>query len=314
MKKILLIAGIASSLLFGSTLQADKASTIKSKIDTKKRHTAKETEVLQNHIRKEADRIRTASTDIQAAVQGTVDAVGLMMNGKSDDANTSLAEAVKLFDAALKSDPDIGLVAVENNLRVHELVASEEEIKSQIQLIQDLLQTQKIQAARAAIQPLRDEIVITTIYLPVKLYAKATREALESLNKENTEEAVGAIRTALNTLVTVELTIPVPLILAEDLVVQASGLDKSKKAEAGKLLDQARSQLRIAELLGYTDRHNEAYTTINRQIDDIQQEIKGENSVEKLYQMIKESFAKLEEKVRAEKIRIDDVLSGKADK
>ena len=316
MKKSLLLSALFTLLFLGSALQAatETPAALKGNIDTGKHHSADEVKVLQQHIKKEADLIQAASPEIQKAIQGIIDGVGMMMNGKNEDANLSLTTAAKIFDEAIKANPDIGLVAIENKLQVHELVASEEEIKSQTRLIQELLEKNELQEAREMIQPLQNEIDITTTYLPVKLFADATAKALETLQKNDSNQAVNIIRTVLNTLVTVKLIMPIPLILSEDLLIQASTLDKSKKEDALNLLDEAKSQLSIALLLGYTDKHSDAYITLNAQIKDIQNEIKGKNDAEKLYEKAKESFKKLEEKVREEKIKINNAIAGKPEK
>ncbi len=315
MNKILLIATISCSLFLGGSLTAaEPSSTVKGKIDTGKHHSAQESAVLQKHIKREAGLIQAASPEIQKAVQGTIDAVSMMMNGRMDDANQSLAAVVEIYKLSIKADPDVGLVSIENKLAVNELVASEGEIKGQIRLIRDLLRNNNIQEAREMIQPLRDEIDITTIYLPVKIFAKASEKAYKALQEKDSQTAINTIRIALNTLVTVKLVMPIPLILSEDLLMQASALDKSKKEEVVTLLDQAQSQLNIAMLLGYTDKHSQAHATLNTQIDAIKEEIKGKNEVEKLYEEAKATFKKLEEKVNANKQKINEAISGKSEK
>ena len=107
------------------------------------------------------------------------------------------------------------------------------------------------------------------------------------------KEAFSTLVTALHEVVVQFVVIPLPLITAQSLVIEASKLDKKEKTEALKLLDAAQDELEKAVLLGYTKKHAPEYATLKKEIKNIQKEIKGKNIVEKLYEKIKKDFASL---------------------
>ena len=127
----------------------------------------------------------------------------------------------------------------------------------------------------------------------MKVYPVAVKKALDALNKNDTTGAYNAVADAMNSLVIFKTVVPTPLLVAQDLVIDASKLDKSKKEEATKLLEAAKDALKRAELLGYTKKFDPEYKNLTKSINAIEKEIKGKNVVEKLYDKIKEDFETL---------------------
>ena len=173
-------------------------------------------------------------------------------------------------------------------------------MKETIKTAQDLLDDYETQAARALLMPLKDDMIITTQYLPMGVYPLATKDALKQLNEGKEKEAFSTLVTALHGVVVQFVVIPLPLITAQSLVIEASQLDKKEKTKALKLLDAAQDELEKAVLLGYTKKHAPEYATLKKEIKNIQKEIKGKNIVEKLYEKIKKDFASLLSKHESE--------------
>jgi len=97
----------------------------------------------------------------------------------------------------------------------------------------------------------------------------------------------------MNSVVVNRIVIPLPLLTAQDLVVDASKLDKTHKKEALKLLNLAQDELQKAVLLGYTKKHSKMYKSLDKELSVIKNEINGQNHVEKMYEHIKHSFESL---------------------
>jgi translation initiation factor IF-2 len=127
----------------------------------------------------------------------------------------------------------------------------------------------------------------------MKLYPIATEDALKVLEKGDKEGALEILNVSLNTIVSETVLIPLSLLVAEDLVVTASVLDKENKEDALALLSLAQDELKKAVYLGYTKRHSIAYKALEEEIEAVKKEIKGKNIVEKLYDKVKESFKSL---------------------
>ncbi|HIP14063.1 MAG TPA: YfdX family protein [Sulfurimonas autotrophica] len=252
---------------------------------------------LKNVVNKEAvsakESLKKSPKEVVEGMKQTIVAIKALQNRDAKTAKEALQKASKLFDTAIKNDPKLALVPVANSIEVHDFTGDSKLVKETIKTAQDLLDDYETQAARALLMPLKDDMIITTQYLPMGIYPLATKDALKQLNDGKEKEAFSTLVTALHEVVVQFVVIPLPLITAQSLVIEASKLDKKEKTEALKLLDAAQDELEKAVLLGYTKKHAPEYTTLKKEIKNIQKEIKGKNIVEKLYEKIKKDFASL---------------------
>ena len=296
MKKRFLLSVVTCGLLLGATgLQA--------KTDKK--------ELVNNVMQQEAKNHKQAPKDIVAGMQNTFAALKAMQAGKKDEAKKALEAANKSFDAALKADPSLNLIPIDERFKAFAFMGTSDVIEARLKLAQQLLKAHDTQAATAVLLPLKDELDISVISIPMKIYPLATKLALEELNKGNDKAAFAAIAEAMNSLVVVSAIIPTPLLVAEDLITEASKLDKSKKEEAKKLLSAAKEELKRAELLGYATRHEDAYKLLNDDIEKVQKEIKGKNAVEKMYDTLKNDFKKIIANMKSSKETPEQVAEQK---
>ena len=278
MKKRLLLSALTCGLLLGATgLQA--------KTDKK--------ELVNNVMQEQAKEHKQAPKEIVAGMQNTFTALKAIQAGKKDEAKKALEAATKSFDTALKANPSLDLVPIDERFQAFAFMGSSDVIEARLKLGQKLLKAHDTQTAIAVVAPLKDELDISVISIPMKIYPLATKKALEELNKGNDKAAFEAIAQAMNSLVVVQAVVPTPLLVAQDLITDASKLDKSKKEEAKKLLSAAKEELKRAELLGYVSRHEPDYKLLNDDIEKIEKEIKGKNVVEKLYDTLKNDFKKI---------------------
>lgn len=218
----------------------------------------------------------------------------LVQDGKEKEAIALLQEATGKFDIALTANPSLDLVPIDGDVSVSALITTPELIKKETKLAVDLLEDHKIQAARALLEPLKDEMVISTAYLPMGTYPDAIKLATKYLIDGKKEDAVTTLATALSTIVVKKSIIPLTIIRIESFLKEAADLDKEKsKDQALALLEASEQQLEIATLLGYTDKNSALYEDIKDQIKELKKEIKGGNVVERLYKKAKESIKNL---------------------
>ena len=304
MKKTLAISTIAAFLLLGTTaIQADTAQA-PAKDEAAGTHLIQKPQKKKNSVGKEINEqnrlIKKGPKEVLEGLKLTLTAIGAIQKDEIEKAKESLKEAHKLFEAALKADPEMKLIPIAGEIQVKQLESTPDQIKEAIKLAKKALDKNRVQEARAILAPLEDDIVTATQYIPMNLYPKAADAALKALEKGDKAAAATILMEGLTTFVTVRVIMPIPLIEAEELITKASELDKSNKEEAQKLLDAAKVELEKATLLGYTDKHSEEYKELTKQIDAIKKEIKGKNIVEKLYDKLKASFKKLVGETRKE--------------
>ncbi len=304
MKKKFLVSTVVASILFGTvTLCAESTKEVSKHTKSfQSAHHMRSYKQPKAYVEKEVQtqtkQFKNAPKEVLDGLQSTLEALRALQNGDNKNAKDKLEKATKLFDKALKDNPKLGLVPVANSINISEIQAKPKDIKETINLAKDLLSDYLVQDARDILIPLKDDVEITTNLIPMEIYPLVTKKAFDALEKGEKDIALATLVSGLSTVVTQKVRIPISLLEAEALLVEASNLDKSKKKEAHKLLQDANEQLEKAVLLGYTGRHSKEYKTITKEIEVIQKEIKGKNKVEKLYERTKEYFGSLLHKTR----------------
>ncbi len=250
---------------------------------------------------------KEAPKEVFEGLNKTMDAINALAHKDIPAAKKALLEATKAFDAALKANPDLKLVPIANTIEINAFEGDLKLIKKAVRAAQKLLIDNDVQTAKAILLPLEDDIIVTTEYIPMDIYPIATKDAAKALDAGDPKKALALLMTGLSTLVVDTVVIPIPLLVAQDLVTVASQMDKKKKKEILAMLSAAQVELQKAVLLGYTKKHSKEYREIQKQIKALKHEIKGKNEVAKLYDRLKESFAKLLKHTR------EDVTHNKAE-
>jgi len=292
-KRVIVSTVLASLLLSTSALYANVSASISSKTEMKQEK-AKRLKIVLNKVATQHRKgLQKAPKEMLNALQQSVVALGALQHNKVDEAKKALQKATKLFDVALKNNPKLDFIPVADDIRVNDFSGDSKLVQHIIDSAQKLLKDHDTQAAREILMPLQDEMDMTTTLLPLATYPAATHQALKELNKGQKKLAFTTLATALNSTIMETTMIPLPLITAQDLVLSASKLDKTKKKEANKLLDEAQDELQKAVFLGYTKKHTSEYKNLQNEIKNIQNEIHGKNRVEKLYSHVVKSFDSL---------------------
>jgi len=268
---------------------------------------------METQIQKHTQEQTKAPKEIAQAIQNTFMAVQAIEKNKLKEAEKLLSEADKKFTEALKKDPALDLLPLEETLMAYRYTGSSKEIEAALDLSVQLIKAHDTQVARALMMTLKDELDINIVSIPMKLYPAATKKALEAVKKGDKNAALAALAEGFGMLVNTQIIIPTPLLAAQALVVDASKLDKNKKEEAQKLLAAAKEELSRAELLGYTKKHDAAYKLIHDDIEKIEKEIKGKNIVEKLYEKLLTDIKKLIGDTRHETHQMQKTASGLKD-
>ncbi|MFK5882609.1 MAG: YfdX family protein [Sulfurospirillum sp.] len=292
MKKELIVSVALASFVLGTP--ALQAANVPSRVSS-----------IKKEVNFQNKNFKTASKDIQKGLNNTLNAITALQKKKTTVAKKDLQVATKYFDKALKVDPKLGLVPIEESVVAYQYNGSVKNIKDALKMAKSMLNKNNLQFARDILVPLKDEIDITTHYIPMDVYPNATKIAAKLLAKGKTKQALLELKLGLSTIVGDQVTMPVPLLVSQDLVTMASKIDKSKKKEASSLLIRAKAELDKAVLLGYASKHSVEYNSLKNKISAIQKEIKGGNIVERLYKDIKKDFKSLVHKVRGERKSFD---------
>ena len=277
MKRKLFTSVIACGLLFAS-------SSIQAKTDTKK--------LVQKELKKSRKTFKQAPKEILDGLTESSKAMQSLVEKKSDAAKKHLQNAIANFDKALKSDPSLDIIPIDERIDTYANLSPNEEIEKAIKLAGELVKNHRLSEARVALAPLRDEMIIKTVSMPIKVFPIAAKDALKALKKGDDKKAVALLAEGYSTLVIEEVLIPIPLLEAQDFMIEAALLGKDKE-EASKLLDAASDALDRATLFGYTSKYAPEYKVLHEDIKTIQKELKGKNPVVKLFDKLKEKFTSL---------------------
>jgi len=273
---------------FVAKLNVDNFKTEAQKDEAKRLHKVIDNEIKTNHMSKQQ-----APKEIMNGLRNTIMALRALQANNKSAAKQALESATKSFDAALRKDPKLDMVPIDERIVVNDFTGDAKLVKQIKDEAVSLLKDNDTQAARAMLAPLEDQMTISTQYLPMKLYPEATKQAQKDLAKGDTKAAFGDIVTALHSVVIKSVIIPLPLLTAQDMVREASKLAKKDKAKALKLLNSAQDELQKAVLLGYTKKHEKVYKSLEKEISAIEDAVSGGNAVARMYEHIKHSFESL---------------------
>jgi hypothetical protein len=249
-------------------------------------------------VKKYSQRVNQAPKEVIEGLHATFEADKALRAEDDAGAIKALATADTQFKAAFKANPDLKMIPVDTDIVVAGIDASPSEIKTLLHSADSAVTAHRTQEARALLMPLRDEIDVTTLYLPAAAYADAVSAAQKAMSKGDRVAASKALDTAFGLLVSDRLVMPISLLDAQARIDEAAALDKEAKTRRSELLDAALADLQKAELLGYTGKHSQAYTDLSRQIKQVKLDHSSEAG--KLYQSLKIDFNKLLDAIEGE--------------
>ena len=265
MKKILLSTLVASLLVSGSFAKetAAKGATVK-QVNTIAVNNAKQD--AKDH---KAKLVQEAIDSLKYAH----DALVALDKKDTKSAKANLEKALGKLEVILASEHAPKLLPVDNVITVQEFIGTSKDAKAAVTLAGLLLADGKVQAAREILLPLKSEIDVTVVNLPLATYPDALKLAAKYINDGEVEKAKAVLATALSTFVEVTTVAPIPLLKAADLIAAAAAIASEDTKQAKVYLSAAQEQLKLAEALGYVSKSDVTYKALDEAIDDIKDHI-----------------------------------------
>ena len=218
-----------------------------------------------------------------------------------ENAERIIAELIGKIEILTAAHPELSLLPIDVHSRVNEVITDIHAIKGIVGEAEKAMDKGYYQVARTLLNDLASEIVISTVNLPLATYPQGLKEAAVLIRQKRLAEASDLLKKMLNTLVITEQIIPLPVMRAQQYVIEALALDLAKAAdreEIIKLLDNADYQLKLAEALGYGKRTKD-YKDLYKAIHDIKRSIEREEAAEAIIQSLeklKEQLSKFRQK------------------
>ena len=207
-----------------------------------------------------ADKRKQVLDEAVSALSLTKSALAALDGKDTARALATLAEVTGKLELIVAREPTLALAGVDVRTIVHDLFANTETIEAMTDEALDALKHGEVQRARRVLALLASEIVITVTNIPLASYPAAVKAVVPLIDQGKIEEAKAALQSALSTLVEERSVLPLPVLRAKLLLKRAEPLvEDGQRSEASNerletLLNEARQQLEMAELLGYGKR------------------------------------------------------------
>jgi len=239
--------------------------------------------------------------DAIAAIAETRNAINAIDQENTRESIQALERATGKLDILLARYPELALVPVSTQITIIDLAPRDFDL---IEPIRDeakrAVNEEDFPTGRALLYNLVSEIRTSTVNLPLETYPDAMKESARLLHQGRTDEARAVMQLALTTLVVTEQSRPIPLInalteLAAAMALAAQGQDQQNQDQQNRdqvlrLLEDARTQLKLARELGYARRDPE-YKELDRAIRDIARQIRAKEKTESPFAKLREKFS-----------------------
>ena len=207
-----------------------------------------------------ADKRKQVLDEAVSALALTKSALAALDGKDTARALATLAEVTGKLELIVAREPTLALAPVDVRTIVHDLFANTDTIEAMTDEALDALKHGEVQQARHVLALLASEIVIAVTNIPLASYPAAVKSVVPLIDQGKIEEAKAALQAALSTLVETRSVHPLPALRARLLLKRAEPLvEDGQRSEASNerletLLNEARQQLEMAELLGYGKR------------------------------------------------------------
>lgn len=221
----------------------------------------------------------------------------LLDANKTKEALAALELATGKLELVLARDAKLALAPVDVRVITHDIHANVESVKKAVKLSRELLGDGEVQKARPIVANLASEIVIETDNLPMATYPAAIKSAARLVDSGKIDEAKAELARALNTLVVIQVVLPLPVLRAEAAIAKAEKLAETDKRDAKQneelstLLSSVRTEIELAQILGYGKK--EDFKPIFDQVKSIEQKSAGGKSGNGWFDELKTRIQKL---------------------
>ena len=210
--------------------------------------------------------------DAATVLQETQTAYLLLQQGKTENALTLLQKVQKELQVLVNKYGLINLPAdvsfIEFN-GISDLKKAEQLNKE----VKSFVAKNDFVDARLILALLRNEIDITTTYIPLKLYKEAIDLTVNLLQSGNKDAALLALQSALGTLIVETVIVPKPILEAQYLIEKAEAIYQVNSKAAVSFLERAEYDVKLTKALGYISSEKDIASLVEK-IESLMKAIK----------------------------------------
>ncbi len=244
---------------------------------------------------KKSQEIDSLVKEAVSAVDLTRKALGLLEQGKKEEALETLAQVAGKLELAIARNPGLAFLPVDVATTVYDVIASIDTVEEYVDAAEEALDDGRIQEARRILSGLASEVVISTTKLPVATYPEAIKKVAPLIDQGEIDQAKEQLRTALNLLVVSDAVYPLPVLRSNAMLAEAESLaeKKARTAEENerleKLLAETEHQVSLGRVLGYMDKKRAG--AMLDELQRIRERTAGGKSGKGFFTQIKELFS-----------------------
>jgi YfdX protein len=234
-----------------------------------------------------------------SAVEETRDAVQLLDQQLPNQAKEALTRALGKTDLLLSNHPNASLIPITTNVSIIDTQANEATVNKLSKETNNLIKKGRLQEARLVLRNLASEINVTTANLAMGTYPSAIRLSSRLIDQGRLNEAKTTLLAALQSLVVIESTIPLPVVRAQALIDEVSRQaqeNRTDKVRANQLLTEADQQIALAEKLGYGTRKSD-FADLRKSLKDTKQMVNRNQEPKNLLARVRSSLQSLKDQI-----------------
>ncbi len=257
---------------------------------------ASATQTGKRAVQKEVSKLKQNQVNFEEALKAiayTDQAIQLLSGKKKQKALSVLEKATAAIDGFLKKHKQLSMLPVDQQIVVITFNGSLKDAKETAKKAKELLDKGRIQDAKYLINTLTDEIDVVNTFLPIEMYRNVLKLAIKDIKENKIENAMDVLSLVRSSLVVEKIVIPTPFLRAEAYISQAEKIAKSDKKKALDYVEKARTQLRLAKVLGYAYDFGSDYSDIEKQLDKVENAIKNNANTKSIFKELKKKINRL---------------------
>jgi outer membrane murein-binding lipoprotein Lpp len=222
---------------------------------------------------------------------------------KKNEAIKKGKELIGSLEILLAKDPELSLIPVDVDFRKNELITDVETVRKTAKLAQEAMDKGYYQLAADLLEGIRSEMVINTYLIPTATYPEAIKLAVIDLEADKPEEAKRVLQNVLSTVVIDETVLPLPVLNAEQMIIEASKIDAKDHENSDKvinLLKNAEYQLSLAEEMGYGKKDKD-FKTLSESIKALKKSVEKKEDSGSRFDSLKQDIRKFQERLFSSK-------------
>lgn len=272
---IITSASIALSISLNAMCEVSAAPTAQKQSKPSMEEKSTKIEANKQSVQKTTDKRKEIVAEAVSTMRETQDALKALDEGKNKEALAGLERATGKLEIVLARDPKVALVPLDVKVETKSIVGSIETVRKARQQAQTLLANGRVQDARAILDHLCSETVISTTNIPMATYPGALKQAAKLIDENKANEAKEVLQRALSTLVITDVVVPLPVMEAKVSLQKAEEIAKVKNRTADQnkqltvLVNVADSDIQLAEALGYGTKND--FDSFHKQVSEIRQ-------------------------------------------